>query len=192
MNELQVTPQTFLSLDHDRGVGKFFFDLFARETFAGYERTSLGFLQNHSLALTDYPKVAGSYSRSIIARNVAGVEAMVARWSHGTVTSVHGHPDYALYILVTGRLGVEHFTKTGSGLQRSSTRIMEPGDHFFVEGEQGTYDNGIHRISCLEESLSLHVYSDDALKGICFIESTISSPFQSEIEKRLKAVKGLG
>lgn len=45
------------------------------------------------------------------------------------------------------------------------------GYHFAV-GAPGRFDNHLHRITCLSETgHSLHVYSDDALRGVTFTEA---------------------
>jgi hypothetical protein len=46
--------------------------------------------------------------------------------------------------------------------------IYETGDFTCNHGIEGRFDNFIHKITAAAESLSLHIYSDDALKGEVF------------------------
>jgi len=135
------------------------------------------FVSNIQFSVNELPKENSSYSRTIVARVATGFERMVARWTKGFVGKVHGHPDYAFYHLLHGRLGVEHFSLNPSGPKLTTTTVMEPENHFCVEGIAGRYDNSIHRITALEESLSVHMYSDDALSGCCYHDYQKVSPF---------------
>ena len=127
--------------------------------------------------MASFPKAPDTYSRTIVARQEGGFEAMIARWDMDVAGLVHGHPDYAFYHLLQGRLGVEHFTLGAKGPELVTSCIMEPGDHFCVEGVTGKYDNAIHRITAIEESLSVHMYSDDALLGTSYPDYPDSSPY---------------
>jgi len=91
---------------------------------------------------------------------------MVARWDQGAATPIHGHPRYAFVYVLQGRLRNETFRDTDRGLVPGESRICEAGDHIYAAGREGRFDNAIHRVTALAPSLSLHVYSDDALKGI--------------------------
>ncbi|BAO44776.1 cupin domain-containing protein [Thiolapillus brandeum] len=115
-----------------------------------------------------YPLAPHCYSRSVLYRHPQGAEIMVARWDAGACTPTHGHPQYAFVLVLQGRLQMEHFVATPKGLQLTGTRIKNAGEHIYASGREGRYDNAIHRVTALEPSLSLHIYSDDALKGICF------------------------
>jgi hypothetical protein len=43
---------------------------------------------------------------------------------------------------------------------------------FAAIGHPGRFDNHIHRITCLSATAhSLHVYSDDALRGMTFVRN---------------------
>ena len=95
----------------------------------------------------------------------------------GIETAVHGHPDYAFYLLVQGKVGVENFVRTKTGLECTGKQLLSPGDHLCMTGVPQTFDNAIHRITALQKSLSVHVYSDDALEGVCFPDYPALSPF---------------
>ncbi len=114
----------------------------------------------------DYPLAPHCYSRCLLLRNPDGREVMVARWDQGAATPIHGHPRYAFVYVLRGRLQNETFQHTDQGLIPGERRICGPGDHIYAAGRKGRFDNAIHRVTALAPSLSLHVYSDDALKGI--------------------------
>lgn len=114
----------------------------------------------------DFPFVPHCYSRSLLLNTEEGPQVMVARWDQGAATPIHGHPQYAFVYVLQGRLRNETFRNTDSGLVPGASRICEAGDHIYAAGHQDRFDNAIHRVTALAPSLSLHVYSDDALKGI--------------------------
>jgi len=152
--------------------------LFFDELLAGGSRGDMAdviieFIARHVFRLEDYIEVAGTYSRTIVSQSGNGFEAMIARWPEKTVTSIHGHPDYAFYYCLIGRIGVEHFVMKDSGLERVSSKIMQSGEYYSVQGKSGTFENAIHRITPLEESLTLHVYSDDPAKGLLYSSTQV-------------------
>ncbi|WP_457674955.1 cysteine dioxygenase [Thiolapillus sp.] len=114
----------------------------------------------------DFPFVPHCYSRSLLLNTADGAQVMVARWDQGAATPIHGHPRYAFVYVLQGRLRNETFRDTDRGLVPGESRICEAGDHIYAAGREGRFDNAIHRVTALAPSLSLHVYSDDALKGI--------------------------
>ncbi len=120
--------------------------------------------------LYEFPKIANGYSRTILYRLENGFEAMVARWSPGARTVAHGHPAFGYYHLLQGQWRVENFEKRENTIHRVSTTIWQAGECFTVKGTSERFDNGIHRINVLEESLSFHIYSDNALKGECYYD----------------------
>lgn len=112
---------------------------------------------------------ARSYVRNYVGRDAAtGFEALVMSWTHGNTTSVHGHPQLACYCFADGEFLVETFEDAGNGLARPvGSRRVGGGCGFCAVGLPGRFDNHIHRITCLSRhGHSLHVYSDDALKGL--------------------------
>lgn len=161
-------PKTYIELESKTELGRFLSHLFSNSKRDSYCSKVLQFARSTRLDIEDFPKVDASYSRTIVARTEQGFEGMVARWDKGIAGVVHGHPDYAFYHLVSGRLGVEHFNLGSNGPELIAHGVMEPGDHFCVVGVAGRFDNAIHRITALEESLSVHMYSDDALRGCCY------------------------
>ena len=116
----------------------------------------------------DFPHAPHCYSRNILLREDNGAEVMVARWDQGAVTPVHGHPQFAFVYVLEGQLQMEHYRETDQGLLLTETVIRNKGQHIYAAGDANRYNNAIHRVTALSPSLSLHVYSDDALKGKAF------------------------
>ena len=53
----------------------------------------------------------------------------------------------------------------------TESAVVEGPCAFFAVGAPGRFDNHIHRITCLSDTgHSLHVYSDDALRGEVYRE----------------------
>lgn len=115
-----------------------------------------------------YPYAPHCYSRNILLRAESGAEVMIARWDQGAVTPIHGHPQFAFVYVLQGQLQMEHYRETDQGLVLADTIIKGKGQHIYNAGIANRYDNAIHRVTALIPSLSLHVYSDDASKGIIF------------------------
>jgi predicted metal-dependent enzyme (double-stranded beta helix superfamily) len=116
----------------------------------------------------DFPLLEGTYSRTILFRSDNGYEAMAARWSPGTISSIHGHPYFALIIVTKGRLGVDYFKKHDGQMEMTKSGLLSESQFFSDVGQTGTFDNHIHRVQAYEETLSIHISSDDAAKGETF------------------------
>lgn len=105
-------------------------------------------------------------------------EAIVMTWKKGNTTTIHGHPRFAGYYFADGKFLVEVFEKADGGNDASPAKVrkvdsftVDQPKAFFAVGTPGTYDNHIHRLTCLSDTgHSLHVYSDDALKGEVYTE----------------------
>ena len=93
--------------------------------------------------------------------------------SRGTRTSIHAHPQFAGYHFADGRFRLEIFEPAGGGTARPvQSAEVEAPCAFFAIGKPGCFDNHIHRITCLSPTgHSLHVYSDDALRGKVYGEA---------------------
>lgn len=126
------------------------------------------FLGRHFLPTDDFPRVEGTYSRTIIHRCDNGYEGMAARWSKGALTSIHGHPPFVFYYVIKGKLTVDNYIRNTDGLIPSSTMVLTSGEGFHAIGEPGRFDNSIHQVQADEETLSLHISSDDGTKGRVF------------------------
>lgn len=112
-----------------------------------------------------------TYIRHYIGRDrETGWEALVMCWKKGNRTAIHSHPQYAGYTFADGEFLVEIFEPCSgdSGLARLKDRLhIDRPQGLFSIGKAGQFDNHIHRITCLSETAhSLHIYSDDALKGL--------------------------
>ncbi|WP_456416629.1 cysteine dioxygenase [Thiolapillus sp.] len=116
----------------------------------------------------DFPHAPHCYSRNILLHADNGAEVMIARWDQGAITPIHGHPQFAFVYVLQGQLQMEHYRNTEQGLVLAETIIKHEGQHIYAAGIAGRYDNAIHRVTALTPSLSLHVYSEDALKGKFF------------------------
>lgn len=104
-------------------------------------------------------------------------EALVMTWKEGNATTVHGHPQFAGYHFSDGIFRVEIFEKSGADgdlprvARRVDTVVIDHPTAFYAIGDPCCFDNHIHRITCLSSTgHSLHVYSDDALRGEVFAE----------------------
>ena len=126
------------------------------------------FFENNSLRIEDFERKEGSYSRTILQRTDSGFEVMVARWDKGAVTPIHGHPDFALIYIIKGALKETLYAKDGTTIRKELTTIHRPGEYTYHHGIKGRLDNAIHQVQAMRDSLSLHLYSDDALKGEVF------------------------
>lgn len=126
----------------------------------------LGWLAENPLTpFDDYSDT--TYRRTYLGRSPQGWEAIVMSWKEGNRTSIHAHPQFAGYHFADGRFMVEVFEPTDEGLAHLVKEVeVEAPCAFFAIGEPGRFDNHIHRITCLSPTgHSLHVYSDDALRG---------------------------
>ncbi|MBU2644001.1 hypothetical protein KKI24_04790 [bacterium] len=112
-----------------------------------------------------FPRIKKGYSRTILYREPAGFEVMVARWSRNAITPVHGHPWFSLVYLIRGSLSESVFKMEKARLLEIEPKIYSTGEFSVDRGVEGTFDNAIHQMTACEDSLSLHIYSDDAIKG---------------------------
>ena len=110
------------------------------------------------------------YERTFIGKDESGWEAIIMTWRKGRQSSIHGHPQFAAYNILKGKVKLEIFEDTGNGeLKLLNELEIDEGTGLFAIGESNVMSNHIHRISCLSDiSYSLHVYSDDARKGFTY------------------------
>ncbi|VAW41888.1 hypothetical protein MNBD_DELTA03-717 [hydrothermal vent metagenome] len=161
-------PQTYMGHPNQEYIRIFLRELFSIPDPEKIAQKTVSFLSDHPVPLSDFPPFAPLYSRTILYRAENHYEAMAARWSKDAISVIHGHPMFAFYYLLEGELSVECFEKSGAKAVRTDTRIYKPGQYFSMLGTPDTFDNGIHRVSAKKESLSIHIYSDDAMKGQIF------------------------
>lgn len=115
------------------------------------------------------------YRRNYIGRDVdSGWEAIIMSWQKGNQTKIHSHPQYAGYTFSDGEFLVEVYESLGNGSARKTGEMHIANgsiESYFALGETASFGNHIHRITCLSDTgHSLHVYSDDALKGYIYSE----------------------
>lgn len=126
------------------------------------------FLRSTPLPLDDFPVLLNTYSRTMLAKNENGYEAMAARWQKGAVSSIHGHPEYAFLMTLHGKLRLENYQQRDGGIYKTSTEMLPPGEFISAFGNQNTFDNHIHGVYAIENTLSIHISSQNATKGKVF------------------------
>lgn len=113
----------------------------------------------------EFPLIVKSYSRNLLFRDSSGFEVVAIRWDAGAITPIHGHPGFSLIYLIEGELNEKSYQYDQNRLLRTANIDYGAGDYSYHIGEFGRFDNAIHRIAAKTRSLSLHIYSDDAVKG---------------------------
>lgn len=168
MNDKTCQPVTYLGHPNHWKLKYFLDKLFAYPDPRHITSELNDFLLQHPLPLHDFPRLEGTYTRTLIARNENGFEAMAARWSKGAISMIHGHPYFNFYYVVQGAMQVDDFETTANGLVLSASGVISAGDDFSYLGNEGTFDNNIHQVQAIEETLSIHISSDDSTKGHIF------------------------
>lgn len=115
----------------------------------------------------DFPLDASTYSRHILSKK-DGCWLLLIHWDKDVTSSIHGHPKRAFVYAVEGLLEIESFNV--DPLQSLNKNIIHPGEYFDNDGSSGGFDNAVHRVHAIEQSLSLHFYSDDPTKGVTYTE----------------------
>ena len=126
------------------------------------------FLKQHPLPLDDFPRLEGTYTRTVLIREENGFEAMAARWSKGATSTIHGHPFFNFYYVVQGCMKIDDYEISDEGLVLTQRGSIQSEEEFSYTGLQGTFDNNIHQVHAIEETLSIHLSSDDSAKGQVF------------------------
>lgn len=168
MKNNPISPITYQNHPHQKKLRRLLFELFLSPQPEKIVSTTSAFLGEYSLPLDDFPRLEGTYSRTIVHRNDNGFEAMAARWSKGATSSIHGHPPFIFYYVIKGRLKIDNYQRNDAGLTMDSTIYLGKNEHFFSFGKPDRFDNNIHQVQADEETLSLHISSDDATKGEVF------------------------
>lgn len=135
------------------------------------EKYAQNYVQHHSLVCFNHFS-EDTYVRNYIGRDPATHwEALVMCWKKGNRTAIHAHPQYAGYTFADGIFLVEIFEPTPHGIHLKEKLYITNQQSLYAIGEAGRFDNHIHRITCLSETAhSVHIYSDDALKGLKYDE----------------------
>lgn len=165
MTALVLPPKTYLSHENNWKLHQFLEKMFRCRALDEKVREFTEFLRNHPLPLEDFPSLEGTYTRTVLYREENGYEAMAARWQKGTLSSIHGHPYFNMYFVVHGCLKVDDYVQSEQGLVLSSEALVEKNQVSSFTGNQGTFDNDIHQVHAIEETLSIHISSDDSTKG---------------------------
>ena len=123
---------------------------------------------HHEYALHSLPE-NDDYSRNII-----GIEGtwigFICRWQPHTMSSIHGHPSFAYYQVLSGSMLMDIYEPINDRQARQvSTRDMHPGESVLSTAPEGRYDNFVHRVKTKGEPVyTLHLYSDNPAKGKMF------------------------
>ncbi len=161
-------PITLQNHPHQEKLRVLLFELFAYPDPNRIVEVTADFLRQYPLPLEDFPRFAETYSRTIVHRNNNGFEAMAARWSKGAVSHIHGHPVFNFYYVIDGRLKIDNYRRDKTAVTLDSSEYLGKNEHFFFIGSPGIFDNNIHQVQAIEETLSLHISSDDSAKGEVF------------------------
>lgn len=135
---------------------------------------ALNFVRQHPLgAFDNFSPV--TYTRNYLGRDPEDHwEALVMSWQKGNRTAIHAHPQFTGYTFADGEFLVEIFEPTKTGVRLKEQKTINDIQGLYAIGEAGRFDNHIHRITCLSETAhSLHIYSDDALKGLKIPDSNL-------------------
>lgn len=108
------------------------------------------YIQTFIKHVEDYKIPDTGYTRHLLAQDDHS-EVYVIVWSAGSETPFHGHPEGGCWMVVV----------SGELLETVSCeeRLLGPGSHGFQKGA-----SGIHKITALENSRSLHLYKPGLLR----------------------------
>ena len=123
---------------------------------------------SHEECLQTLPR-HDTYSRHIIGTQDNWV-GLICRWEQNITSTIHGHPAFAYYQVLGGRIAMELFKPvSASEATMVSTTEMCAGDNILSTQQEGQYDNLIHRIRTESPGVfTLHLYSDNPAKGQVF------------------------
>ncbi len=110
-----------------------------------------------------------TYSRHIIGAQDNWI-GFICRWEKNVTSTIHGHPSFAYYQVLDGRIVMDMFEPVNeTEAQHVSTCEMLPGDCIFSITREGQFDNLIHRVRTENSTVfTLHLYSDNPAKGRIF------------------------
>lgn len=147
---------------------KFLLELFFSPDPELVPEITASFLRQFPLPLDDFPRQEKAYTRTIVHRASNGFEAMAARWSKGAQSSVHGHPFFTFYYVIEGKLKIDNYRQNERGVSLDSSTFLGQSEYFYFIGEVGRFDNNIHQVKAIEETLSVHISSDTSAKSEVF------------------------
>ena len=89
-------------------------------------------------------------------------ELMIAIWNPNKLSPIHGHPSFIFYYILSGEIEMELYDKNLNFIKKI---IMKNKDYIHYIGEEGTFNNFIHRIIPKVKTITLHLYSSSSLQG---------------------------
>ena len=121
-------------------------------------------------------KKAKTYQRTLFGLEKtlsdSGFEGIILHWKKNSKTPIHAHPNFAYYKILSGKCLMTFYKKKEDGsLVKTSQKYLSTGDslHSYEKKEKKmTFTNLIHKVECIKEGFTLHLYSDNALKGKIF------------------------
>ena len=126
------------------------------------------FFSKYQLRPDDFPFQKKSYTRSIMIKEDSGFEIALVRWDKGARTPIHGHPGFSFTYVIEGHLQEKLFVREGDHLLAVDTTHYSAGDYAYQHEHNQRFDNAIHQMTAGDKCLSLHIYSDDAMRGEVF------------------------
>lgn len=168
MEQNGLDSLTLMNHPHHLKLKDFLQELFVEPEPAQFGKEIARFIVKNPLVISEFPLLKGTYTRTILYRNKNDFEVMVARWSNGAVSSIHGHPSFTSYCVSEGRLKIDNFKRYKDRVEKTNSGIMSSKEFFTIIGKEGTFDNNIHQVRAIEETLSIHISSDDSRKGEVF------------------------
>jgi len=165
MKNYKGFPLTYQNHPYQEKFRKLLLELFFSPDPELIPEITASFLRQFPLPLEDFPRQEGTYTRTIIHRARNGFEAMVARWSKGALSSIHGHPLFSFYHVIDGKLKIDNYRRNERGVTLDSSTFLGQSEYFFFIGDPGKFDNNIHQVQAIEETLSVHISSDTSTKS---------------------------
>ena len=106
--------------------------------------------QNH-ISIPDTPE--GFTLRTTYPTNENGAEVMLECWEAGSAEPIHSHPGDDMTVVIEGRMEIQFFTKTDSGLVKDGeVLILNKGDTGYIKAGR------IHDAKYVEECKLVYVH----------------------------------
>ena len=106
--------------------------------------------KNH-VSIPDTPE--GFTLRTTYPTNENGVEVMLERWEAGSAEPAHSHPGDDMTVVIEGKMEIQFFTKTDSGLvEDGEVLILNKGDTGYIKAGR------IHDAKYVEECKLVYVH----------------------------------
>lgn len=106
--------------------------------------------KNH-VSIPDTPE--GFTLRTTYPTNENGVEVMLERWEAGSAEPAHSHPGDDMTVVIEGKMEIQFFTKTNSGLvEDGEVLTLNKGDTGYIKAGR------IHDAKYVEECKLVYVH----------------------------------